>query len=130
MIRRPRLAYLGIVAVVLLALVACTIEPPPAADPEPTPTETVAEVAPTEPESRVPATCDDLFVSGVVSGGTATALERDGYDGSVDVRICPAEGWLDDAGAVPLGMPVDLTAALSAGIDTQNDVVAALVGAF
>lgn len=69
--RRRSAAWVAALSLVL-GLAACA-QPEPTATPQPTPTpspvETVAE--PAVPTTRVPATCDEIFTSAAVAGGTA-----------------------------------------------------------
>jgi hypothetical protein len=101
---RRRLAALVIAPLLVVGLAACAgVEPEamptPTPTPTPTPIETVA--APTMPTSRVPATCDELFASSLVSGGVASAYagpsaQQAGYLG------CMYEGKLGGTSATLL----------------------------
>ena len=84
---RRRLVAFVVAPLLVVGLAACAqVEPEALPMPTPTPTETVA--APTLPTSRVPATCDELFTSNVVDGGTASpvadpVLTQAGYLGCI-----------------------------------------------
>lgn len=87
-----RVAALVIAPLLVVSLAACEgVEPeaPPTLTPTPTPTPTETIAAPVAPTSRVPATCDAVMASDLVSGFVET---------KVTSSIDPLQALVDQAG--------------------------------
>jgi len=125
---RTRLLATVVAPLLVVGLAACAqVEPEALPTPTPAPTETVA--APTLPTSRVPATCDELFTSDLVSGGSAVT-EADPVSRQAGYLLCTYEGTIGAAAArLSIDIAVDPpSGALTGAIEVYEGLPGVTIG--